>query len=220
MKKIIVVLSILAQFVIAGTAMGTVVNFSTLGPPTNDPPVSVDITIANNPAGYTASGLTFRYEDFGNTADFALVDPAGIFGTVAGALLFDFVTPATALGFNFSLLEVVLADPQANQVPDALAVLFFSGGIFSDFRTAAADYLAYDPADPTLGFASGAFAYSGPAFDHAELYFWPDAQLFTADSVSYRPVPEPATFVLLALGLLAFGGWRYCGRKYCSTTHR
>lgn len=219
MKKLLVAMSLIAQIAIAGTAMATVVDFSALGPPANDPPISLDITAAINPTGYTGNGVTFRYEDFGSGVDYAIVDPSGIFGTVAGALLLDFAAPATGLAFTFSLLDV-WPDPPAGKILDAVIVLLFSAGVLSDFSSIDADFLPYDPADPISGMAAGLFAYSGPAFDHAELYFWPDAQLFTMDGVSYQPVPEPATFVLLALGLLALGGWRYYGRKYSTMTHR
>ena len=206
MKIIIAAVLLLAQFAVAGPASATLVDFS-------DMQETIDITQAINPAGYSASGVTFSYDDFGSGVDFATVDSFGIFGTTPGVLLLDFATPSTALNLNFSLLEAVLADPQTGQIPDALTVLFFRAGNMSDFTSASADFQANDPGDLTLGFATGALAYSGLSFDHAELYFSTDAPFFTVDNVSYQPVPEPTSFVLLALGLLVLGSWRYYRRR-------
>lgn len=199
MKWVFVIIALLGQLVATGAAMAVTVDFSGV--------ITTDITNSSYPIG----GISFRYDDFASGVDFATIGPSGIFGTTGGVLVSDFSTPATALNVGFSLLDAVSTGPQ---IPDALTALFYSGGTFLDFVSVAADFSAYDPTvDPTFGLAIGTLAYSGPAFDQALMYFSLDAPFFTVDSVSYQPVPEPGTFLLLVSSLIGLGSWRIFRRR-------
>ena len=215
MKKRIVVILFVAQLLSTGVAMAMPlsVDFSVLGLPTNDPPLTVDITTAINPAGITMNGVTFRYDDFGSGVDYAFIDEIGLFGSTGGALALDFSTPSTALTLNFELLDALSASGDGSQIPDALVALFFSNGVFQDSTSLVADFFAYDKeTDPTVGSATGLLDYQGLAFDQTVMYFSPDTPYFTVSKVSYTPatstapVPEPATFCLLASGLIGLAG--------------
>lgn len=200
---------LLAQVTFAGVVMAApvAVDFSVLGPPTNDPPLTVDITTAVNTDGFTLDGVTFRYDDFGSGIDFGLVDPAGVFGTTGGGLFLDFAIPASSLALDFYLYDAFSADGDGMPMADALFALFFANGSFLDLLTVAADFFAYDPlADQTLGMAFATLAYQGPAFDQAVLYFSLDAPIFSVDNLIYEPIPEPSTIVLLTVGLVGLIG--------------
>jgi hypothetical protein len=59
-----------------------------------------------------------------------------------------------------------------------------------------------------MGEVDGSLAYNGAAFDQAVAYFDPvqsdpaqNPYYFTVGNISYKTVPEPATWSLFALGL-------------------
>lgn len=208
MKVLIIMVSLLTQVALAGTALAlpVSVNFGNLIE-------SKDITIPN--PSVTVNGIEMTYDEFINGTGFAVVDSAGIYGTTGGTLLFNFITaPATSLEMNYSLLDAV-TDPQSARISDGLTALFFGGGNYLGHVSTPADFFAYDPMDPTFGWAFGTLSFSGPMFDQVAMLFSPDASLFTIDSVTYEPVPEPATFILLAVGLLGIGVWQYRKRITC-----
>lgn len=219
MRCFTIAIVLLTQVIMAGAALAVpvTVDFSVLGPPSNDPPLTVDITTAVNPAGLTLNGVRLSYDDFGSGVDFTFLDEAGVFGTTGGGLIFDFDTPATGLNADVLLLDAVSDE---STLDDAMIAVFFMDGVFLDFASVAADFLAYDPAnDPTLGFAIASLAYAGLAFDHVEMFMSIDAPFFAASNINYEPVPdaapvpEPATFVLSAFGLMGLVGWRILRRS-------
>lgn len=161
---------------------------------------SVDITTANNPAGYTLNGVTFKYDDLGSGVDTAQVDAVGIFGSTFGSLIFDFDAPATALNFDFTLSDA------AQSASDALFIAFKSNGSDVTDMLIPAIFTPYDPGDPTVGLVSGALAYNGAEFNQAVMIFSPDVPFFSVENISYVPVPEPSSFVILACGLVGLGG--------------
>ena len=212
MKRILVVAALLIQLVAAGAALAqwVPVDFSGIA--------TTDITIQNNLPGwpgFTLNGVTFSYDNLTNTstADFASVDTTGIFGTTFGALIFDFSAPVTGLQFNFALFGTSTSDNSG-----ALdAILKLGGNDVTDFLVPAA-FVPYDPLNPSGGGdAFGSFSYGGAAFNQISMFFSLDAPVFTVDTISYEPapasVPEPATLLLLAAGLLGLGGSRRFMRK-------
>ena len=115
MKRILLIMVVLAQVAVAGVALANTVavDFSVLGMNT------VDITLENFPPPLTLNGVTFGYDNFGSSSDFASADAAGIYGTTYGGLNFSFSGPANGLNFNFALLN------PTGPTPDGLDALFY-----------------------------------------------------------------------------------------------
>jgi hypothetical protein len=184
---------------VTGLVMAVTVDFSVLGTD------SINITA---PDSYTLNGITFRYDDFGSGTDTAQLDASGIFGSAYGSLIFDFSTLATSLNFDFSVLGVTQSSD------DALFIVFKNGGSDVTDMLVPASYVPYDPSDPTAGGdAFGTLSYSGAAFDQALMVFSPSAPLFSVANVSFEPVPEPSSLILLASGILGLGGLRSFRQK-------
>lgn len=217
MKWISVVIALLIQLT-ASPAFAISVDFSSLGPPAFDPPLTVDITAPNS---LTLSGVTFTYDNFGSTHPFdtASADMGGIFGSTYGALNLDFGTGVSALTFDFGLFGVPDQDP-------ALAAIFDNGDVVS----LAGLFTPYDPQAPSQGDIFGNFSYTAPSiFRMASIIFspvvdpgqtTPDAYVpyfFSIGNMSYdpavAPVPEPGTVLLLALGFAGLAGARVYKRR-------
>ncbi|MCX5684961.1 MAG: PEP-CTERM sorting domain-containing protein [Planctomycetota bacterium] len=192
MRRILTIMALLIPMALAGAASASVmVDFSTMGGNT------AVITLPNPPLAIGA--MSFTYDNFSIPADYAWVDATGIFGTTGGALGFNF-TPSTALSFNFTQLNATA--PLANP----MFISLYSGG------ADVADLSAATVFNPTNGNATGTFSYSGAAVDQALMFFSPETQYFTADTVSYTPTPEPATMGLLAIGLIGLARRRIFSR--------
>lgn len=197
MKRIFAIVSLLALVFVAGAALAApvTVDFSVLG--IN----SIDITRSSNPNGYTLNGVNFWYDNQGSAADTASVDASGIFGTTNGLLAFDFAAPATALNFDFSLLGAT------GSLDDGLFIMFKNGGNDVADMLIPATFIPYDPNDLTQGGdAMGTLSYSGAAFDQAQMYLSLGAPYFSVSNLSYEPVPEPGSLMVLGSGVVGLLG--------------
>jgi hypothetical protein len=206
MKRIFLVLVVIAQVAVAGVALANTVtvDFSVLGSNTTD------ITVSNNPNGLTLNGVNFLYDNLGIASEFAQAQAAGIFGTTYGALNFTFDAPANGLNFNFALLN------PSGPMDYGLIAIFSNKDGSNDFTEIL----------PMPQNGAGSLAYSGGPFEKATMYFYcpyvpndslfnpdTDTQHFTVDTISYNAVPIPGALPLVGSGLLVLAGWGWRSRK-------
>jgi hypothetical protein len=196
MKKFHIFFALIALVMIVAPAKANIitVDFSGFGSNFDD------ITTQNNPPGFTGiatpDGLTFAYDDSDNDGlDFAAISGTGIFGTTPHILSMDFGPTqfgmAKGLWIDFALIGAI-----DSFVPVGLFVLLDNGEL------ALADAYGFP------GISFGTLSYEGSPFSRAFLAFSPEAQYFDISGVSYEPVPEPSTMILLGSGLAGFFFWR------------
>ncbi len=207
MKKSLIAIPLILMGLLATPAWATMVNvdFNELGLD------NIDLTVGRNPAGWVGytmqDGITFLYDYSGEDPLAAWLSNTGIFGDTGPALQFDFgLTNPTGLAnsllVDYTLLNVPF-DPSSppDLVTDALFVMFDTG----DFVSSNAAFVADSNG---VGTATGQLSYQGPAFSQALLLFYsPPTSFFDVSAVSYSPVPEPGTLVLLASGILGMIGF-------------
>lgn len=154
--------------------------------PVSQPFVSVDSALASFTTSSSFSSL--QVHNFGAASN----NSNGLFvpGSVADALIIDFSTVVSSISIDFGFDPVT--DPQTT----AVLTLFLNG-----VEVGQVSMLANQNGllDQTISFSNGLFNQarfsvaqaSNPACCSAELI----------DNVTFTPVPEPATIVLLGLGL-------------------
>lgn len=169
MKKLFLIVSLLAMMMVTGAVVAAPVNvnFSSLV-------TSFNITL---PLTYNLDGITFSYDNFATASETAAINPQGIAGSTYGALIFDFAAPATALNFNFTLngaagnpadaLTAIFDNGDSATIPDGVGALAYTGAPFSNAQF----FFAVNAAGAPLQ--------------------------FTVSNLSYEPVPEPGSMVAL-----------------------
>jgi hypothetical protein len=167
-----------------------------------------DVAAASLPGVTVSTALVVSESDANlltgfDTSKWATSDANGIFNTLAPSIQLDFSTPVTA----FSVSVVGLPDVGGFQ---QVLLQAFRGGAL----------VGIDVSDPAAlgdsGFAEALLAVAGTSIDRVVLspvtyalvngvpcFDLGDAGTFFADDASFTPVPEPASALLVLLGLAA-----------------
>jgi hypothetical protein len=99
-------------------------------------------------------------------------------------LLLTFSAPVTQLSFDYRDNSSTLS----GSVNDALTVMPLNGNLIGPIP---------GPLNQTLS-----FNYQGAPFDMVNLFFALEADSFAVNTISYTLAPEPASFLILASGVL------------------
>jgi PEP-CTERM motif-containing protein len=156
--------------------------------------------------GTTVAGVTFSFTIGGvanpdarfncNLAglcppDSAFLDPPALEGNAAGVLTFDFATPTSALQFG------VARGTSLTLTPGVTVRLF-------DPTLALIGSFALATSNVGFGISEGLFVFSGSLLSRAVLTFDNPALAgrFGLDNLTYEQIPEPATLILVAAGMV------------------
>jgi hypothetical protein len=132
-------------------------------------------------------------------AGLAFIQGAALEGTTLGTLTLDFAAPTPLLQFGVALSSF-------DALTSGITVELFDAtlqplGVFTLNTT------------PGLSFSEGQFSFFGVPVGRAVINFNPAAARFAIDNLTFTPVPEPATLLLLGIGALGLVASRQRRRK-------
>ena len=155
--------------------------------------------------GVSISGVTFGFAVGGLPSTDAVYNQIGpapqtfiqcpcLEGNAAGVLTLNFAVPTTLLSFG------VARQTDATLTPGVIVQLFDPTlnpiGVFTANLSVG---------NPVFVFSEGLFMYPGSALVSRALISFPQSTLaprFVIDNLTFEPIPEPATLVLLGTGLV------------------
>ena len=213
MKRISILITLIAALVVmplTALALPVQIQFSNVG----GTPIDITNTSGNVPGdpvvfsydNSPASGFgTASITSGGITGDTGILDPGPPPIEFNNTLTIDFTGAPIPVIMNllvtFSMPGMSVNDPF---------------GVMADFFNLGGGVGWVDHVDVPVTIASpnGILQYTGPnLFDYVVINFSTDAPFFEITDVTYEPVPEPGTIILVAAGLLGLGGLRFARRK-------
>jgi hypothetical protein len=158
------------------------------------------VSIAGVTFGFTVRGLPSRDAVYNSVGPGSLVfiPSPSLVGNAAGVLVLAFDVPVESLSFGVALSSLTPFSP-------GFVVALFDADLnpLGVFGVATA---------PALTFSEGQFRFSGAPVSRVAIVFNPTAASFAFDNLTFSPVPEPATLLLVGAGL-ALGAARRAGKR-------
>lgn len=159
------------------------------------------VSIAGVTFGFTLNGVPSRDAVYNQLSPGPLVFLQGpaLVGNAAGQLTLNFARPVDLLKFDVALSLI-------SPLTQGFGVQLY------DVNLQPFSFLIVSTA-PILTFSEGEFRFSGALVSRAVIVFNSGVSRFALDNLTFNPVPEPASLVLLGAGLGLITLRRVWGRR-------